>query len=335
MLFTRQLSVLLLSQAPPVEALHTLASQASNSNLKDKILRIASDIEGGTSFFKALSNYPKPFSSFYVNMVKSGEESGNLPRTLNTLADHLEREYDLSSKLKAAILYPAFVLFIMFVMFVLMLFFIFPELERVLAAVGGELPAITLFVINLANFIRQWFFVLFLFCLAGLGLLVYYLRMAEGKAVFDNILLRFPFLKNLLKKVYLARFAENLSTLITGGLPIAQALEISSKVVGNTVYQKIILMARDGVRKGESVSSVFKRFPNVIPPLVVQMLFIGERTGQLDKVLAELDIFYKKEVDLAVNKFISLLEPLLIVFLGLAVAALVLTVLLPIYRIGV
>lgn len=332
--FTRQLSILLLSQVPPVEALHTLAAQTTNSDFKDKILKIASDVEGGKSFSRALANYPKLFSSFYINMVKSGEASGNLPQSLDTLATHIEREYDLLGKLKGAAVYPSFVLFVMVVLLTLMLFFVFPELEKVFSETGKKLPLITVLMLNLARFLRQWGLLLLIIFLAGIGFLVHYIRTSEGKEVFDSVLLKIPFFKKFFKKIYLARFAENLATLIAGGLPIAQAMEISASVVGNTLYKKIILKARDGVRRGESISSIFRKDPEIIPPLVTQMIFVGERTGQLDKTLGKLSSFYKKEVDSAIEKFISLLEPILIVFLGLIVATVILTILLPIYQIG-
>lgn len=333
-IFTRQLAILLLSQTPPVEALHTLAAQSSNPDFKDKILKIAREVEGGAPFSKALAIYPELFSSFYTNMVKSGEASGNLPGALNTLADHLEREYDLLAKIKGAALYPLFVLSVMVILMVLMFFFVFPQLEEVFKETGKELPVLTVFMLNLAAFLREWGGILLLILIGSLFLFFRFIKSPEGKQVLDVTLLRFPIIANFLKKIYLARFAQNLSTLINGGLPIAQALEISGKVVGNIVYQRIIFKARDGVRRGESISSVFRRNPKIIPPLVSQMIFVGERTGQLDKTLARLSIFYKKEVDLAIEKFISLLEPLLIVFLGMVVAIVILTILLPIYQIG-
>lgn len=333
-LFTRQLSILLLSQTPPVEALHTLASQAHNNEFKDKILKIASEVEGGAPFSKALARYPRHFSGFYVNMIKSGEASGNLPDTLNTLADHLEREYDLLAKIKGASIYPAFVLSVMVLILVLMLFFVFPQLEKVFEETGKDLPGVTVAMLNLAFFLRQWGLVFLLVLLGGLTFLAYYIRTVEGRRVFDATILQLPLIANFLRKIYLARLSQNLSTLIVGGVPIAQALEISGKVVGNSVYRKVIFLARDGVRRGESISSILKRYPKVIPPLVSQMIFVGERTGQLDKVLARITIFYKKEVDLAIDKFISLLEPLLIVFLGIVVTIIILTILLPIYQIG-
>lgn len=333
-IFTRQLAILLLSQTPPVEALHTLATQAVNPNLRDKILKLAMDVEGGTSFSKSLSKYPKLFSSFFINMVKSGETSGNLPQALDTLADHMEKEYDILGKIKGAAVYPAFVLFIMVVLLTMMFIFVFPQLEKVFEETGKELPALTTFMFNLAAFLRKWWLPLLIIFVAAVFFFVRYLKTAEGKKVFDSTILRIPFIKELLKKIYLARFAENLSTLIVGGLPIAQALEISGKVVGNTVYKRVIFGARDAVRRGESISSTFKRFPDVVPPLVSQMIFVGERTGQLDKTLVRLSSFYKKEVDLAIDKAISLLEPILIVILGGAVAIMILTILLPIYQIG-
>lgn len=334
LMFTRQLSILLLSQTPPVEALHTLANQTSNPEFKEKILRIAADVEGGMSFSKALSNFPHLFSTFYVNMVKSGEVSGNLPETLNTLADHIEREYDLLAKIKEAMLYPVFVISVMILLVTLMIFFVFPELEAVFEEAGRELPTISVMMLSLAAFLRKWGGVLVLGLLIGFYFLFRYLKTSEGRRIFDKIILKTPLISGFLKKIYLARFAETLSTSIAGGLPIAQALEISGKIVGNTVYQSIIFRARDGVRKGESISSIFKRYPHIIPPLATQMIFVGERTGRLDKVLARLSTFYKKEVDLIIGRVVSLLEPLLIVFLGIMVAIIILTILLPIYQIG-
>lgn len=334
LLFTRQLAIMLLSQTPPVEALHTLASQTENPDFKEKILKIASDIEGGKSFSKALSRYPKFFSSFYINIVKSGEASGNLPQSFNTLAEHMEREYDILGKIKGAALYPAFILFIMFLILTLMLYFVFPEIEKVFEETGQKLPALTIFVLNLADFLRKFGFIFLIIFLAGTVFSIRYFKSAEGKRILDELLLRIPLFKNFFKKIYLARFAENLSTLISSGLPIAQALEISGDVVGNTVYQKVISLARDDVRRGESISSTFRRHPEIIPPLVSQMIFVGETTGQLDQTLLKLNSFYKKEVDLAIDKFVSLLEPILIIFLGFVVAIIVLTILLPIYQIG-
>ena len=332
--FTRQLAILLSSQTPPVEALHTLASQYSKINFKDKILKIAADIEGGTSFSNALKNYPKLFSNFYINIIKSGEVSGNLPKALNTLADHLEKEHDLLAKIIASAFYPVLVLIIAIILFGLMIHIVFPRFEEIFLEAGHALPAITLFMLNFAQFLREWGLALLFVVLGGCFFLWRWFKTPKGREVLDQFIVDFPITRSFARKIYLVRFAENLSTLILGGIPIAQALEVSGNVVGNSVYQKIIFETRDKVRGGESISSVLKKYPKLIPPLVSQIIFVGERTGQLDKTLARLSIFYKKEVDTATDKFISLFEPLLIVFLGIGVAIIALTILAPVYQIG-
>jgi type IV pilus assembly protein PilC len=333
-IFTRQLAILLASQVPPVEALHTIGAQIQNQDFKDKILKIAAEVEGGKSFSKALSLYPLLFSRFYINMIKSGEASGDLPKALENLADHLEKEYDLFAKIRGTLLYPAFILGVMVVLLILMFYFIFPELEKIFAETGRELPLITVFLLNFAEFIRSWGIIIFFILLLILAFFLRYIKTIEGRIVFDQVILKIPLINTFLRKIYLARFAKNLSTLIKGGLPIAQALEISAQVAGNNVYRKIILEARDGVRRGESISSNLKRYPQYIPPFVSQMIFVGERIGQLSQTLVRMAVFYEKEVDLAVAKFISLIEPVLIVLLGIVVAFILLAVLLPIYQIG-
>lgn len=333
-IFTRQLAILLSSQTPPVEALHTLASQYSKIDFKDKILKIAADIEGGASFSNALKNYPKLFSNFYINIIKSGEVSGNLPKALNTLADHLEKEHDLLAKIIAGAFYPVLVLIIAIILFGLMVHLVFPRFEEIFLEAGHALPAITVFMLNFAQFLREWGLVLLFILLGGCLFLWRWFKTPKGREALDQFIVDFPITRSFAKKLYLARFSENLSTLILGGVPIAQALEVSGNVVGNSVYQKIIFKTRDKVRGGESISSVLKKYPKLIPPLASQIIFVGERTGQLDKTLTRLSIFYKKEVDMATEKFISLFEPLLIVFLGIVVAIIALTVLAPVYQIG-
>jgi type IV pilus assembly protein PilC len=266
--------------------------------------------------------------------VKSGELSGNLPGAFNTLADYLERESEIVGKAKSALLYPSIILVTMIIMLTLMLFFVFPELEKVFAESGRELPALTSAVLKAAAFLRQFGWVIVLGVFAFLFFGGRYLQTSEGKIVFDRFLLKLPIVSTILRKIYLSRFSHNLGTLITSGLPIALALEISGQVVGSSVYWNIVLRARDAVRRGESISATLKRYPKEFPPIFSQMVFVGERTGRLDETLVRISNFYKKEVDLALDRLVSTLEPILIVFLGLVVVLVVLTVLLPIYQFG-
>ena len=333
-MFSRQLAIMFKTKVPLVEALETLAAQTKNPDLKEKIFKLAKEVEAGTSLSKALSRYPKVFSPFFIAMVRAGEASGKLSEALSYLAEHLEREYHLSSKLKGAMIYPAMVLFVAIIVLALMMFYIIPQLTEVLLASGGELPAITKIVISLSAFLRKWGLLLILVLLILVIFAIRYSRSQEGKKFFDQISLRFPITSELVRMICLSRFAENLSTLISGGLPIARALEISGDIVGNTIYKEIIFQTRDGVRKGEPISSTLARFPEIFPPVFTQMTAVGEKTGTLDKTLLEIVSFYQKETDRTIDNLLSILEPVLIIFLGLVVGGLMASVLLPLYRVA-
>ena len=330
-LFSRQLSIMFKSQIPLSEVLETLSSQTDNLKLKKIALKLKEEVEAGLSFSKALSHFPKFFSSFYVNMVKSGEASGKLSDSLSYLAEHLEREHHLSSTLKGAMIYPIFVLAVLFIMGGFVTFFIMPSIVLVLKEGNGELPFLTNVVIGFTDFLRAHGWVLLLFII-GLFIFVWrYKKTSRGMIFFDKVKFKVPLFRVLMKKVYLSRFAENLSTLIAGGLPIAQALEISGQTVGSHIYKTIIFKARDGVRKGENMSSILQKSPDFFPPMFIQMVVVGERTGRLDSALLNIVNFYQKEVDRAVTTFIKLLEPALIIFLGVVVGIFALAVLMPLF----
>ena len=331
-LFSRQLSIMFSSRVSLVEALVTIASQTKNLEFRERILDLSREVEGGSAFSKALSRHPQIFSSFYISMVKSGETSGKLSESLSYLADHLEREYHLVSRLQGAMIYPSLVIMVASVVLLLMIFFVIPQLTKVFQEAGQPLPIVTQLVIGLSLFLRKWGF-LFIGLLAGLVIFVLrYIKTLEGKENFDKISLRLPLIGDLLKMVYLSRLAENLSTLISGGLPIAQALETTGEVVGNTVYKEIIFLTRDEVRKGEPISSVLRRYPEAFPPMFCQMTLVGEKTGTLEKTLLNVVDFYQKEVNMSIDNLLSILEPVLIIFLGVIVAGLMVSVLLPLYR---
>jgi type II secretory pathway component PulF len=331
-LFSRQLSIMFKSKVPLVEALKVLSAQTASSELKEKILELSEEVEGGTSFSGALSRYPKIFSSFYIAMVKSGEISGTLSESLEYLAEHLEREYHLTAKMRGALMYPSLIVFVVFLTLALMIFFVIPHLSEVLIGTGQELPTITKVVIGSAAFFRAWGWAIFLgivvLILAGFR----YYRTEKGKNLFDRTFLKLPIIGPFFKMLYIARFAENLSTLISGGLPIASALQTVGEIVGNTRYKEVIFNARDKVRKGESISSVLARSPEVFSPVFIQMILVGEKTGTLDSTLMNIVNFYKKEIDRTIDNFLSILEPTLIVILGVIVAGLMLAILIPLYQ---
>jgi len=265
-------------------------------------------------------------------MVKSGEASGTLSESLTYLADHLEKEYYLSSKIKGAMIYPALIVVVVIGVLVMMMYFVIPNMTKVLTETGQELPVLTKVVIGFSNFFRSWGWVL-LPVVAGLfiGLLRYF-KTDEGKKLKDKFLLKIPLIGPFLRMIYLSRFAENLSTLITGGLPVVQALEITGDIVGNDVYQTIISQIKDEVRRGQKISQVLTRFPNEFPPILIQMVTVGERTGTLGESLTNVVDFYQKEIDRGIDNLLSILEPVLVIFLGGLVAGLMAAVLMPLYQ---
>lgn len=330
--FSRQLSLMFKSKIPLVSALQSIGEQTKNSAFKEKILSISQEVEGGTPFSQALSSHAKLFSPFYVSMVKSGEASGTLSESLTYLADHLEKEYYLSSKIKGAMIYPALIVVVVIGVLVMMMYFVIPNMTKVLTETGQELPVLTKVVIGFSNFFRSWGWVL-LPVVAGLfiGLLRYF-KTDEGKKLKDKFLLKIPLIGPFLRMIYLSRFAENLSTLITGGLPVVQALEITGDIVGNDVYQTIISQIKDEVRRGQKISQVLTRFPNEFPPILIQMVTVGERTGTLGESLTNVVDFYQKEIDRGIDNLLSILEPVLVIFLGGLVAGLMAAVLMPLYQ---
>ena len=330
--FSRQLSLMFKSKIPLVSALQSIGEQTKNSAFKEKILSISQEVEGGTPFSQALSSHAKLFSPFYVSMVKSGEASGTLSESLTYLADHLEKEYYLSSKIKGAMIYPALIVVVVIGVLVMMMYFVIPNMTKVLTETGQELPVLTKVVIGFSNFFRSWGWAL-LPVVAGLfiGLLRYF-KTDEGKKLKDKFLLKIPLIGPFLRMIYLSRFAENLSTLITGGLPVVQALEITGDIVGNDVYQTIISQIKDEVRRGQKISQVLTRFPNEFPPILIQMVTVGERTGTLGESLTNVVDFYQKEIDRGIDNLLSILEPVLVIFLGGLVAGLMAAVLMPLYQ---
>ncbi len=333
-MLSRQLSVMFTSGVPLSEALTALSGQTKKTKFKEKILKLAQEIEGGTTFSKALSHFPEYFSDFYISVVRSGEVSGTLGKSLTYLADHLEREHNLRSKLKGAMIYPSLVITVMIGVFILTTVFIIPQLVEVLEGAETEPPAITMAAISLSNLmITKWWLILIVLIGGVLGGW-FYLKTEEGKKNLDRISLKIPWVGDFLKKVYLTQFSENLSTLISGGLPIGQALEVSGRIIGNDVYQKIIFEAKDKVTKGESITAVFSEYPETFTPLFCQMSFVGEKTGHIDKTLMTVANFYEEEITRTTENLVNIMEPILIVILGGAVGLLMAAVVIPLYQIS-
>ncbi|MFA6376203.1 MAG: type II secretion system F family protein [Candidatus Paceibacterota bacterium] len=332
-IFSRQLAVMFRANVSLVESLRTIGAQLPNQNFREKILRISQTVEAGSPLSAALAKYPDIFSVFFVSMVRAGEVSGNLSEQFNYLADYLEKQYYLSGKIKGAMIYPAVICSVMVGVLFLLSYFVMPNLIEMLNGVDMELPVLTKIVIAATNFIRGIGGVIFLVGLIGLVVLVMrFSRTKRGKEFLDNFYLRIPVVRNLLRMLYMSRFADNLSTLITGGIPITQALEITGSIVGNTVYRDVILKTCEGVRKGQTISSILFNYPELFPPMFSQMVLVGEQTGSLDKSLLVMVKFYEREADRAIDSMLVLIEPVLILTLGLVVGGVVASVMIPLYQ---
>ena len=332
MLFVRQLAVMFRSKVPLTEALDTLSRQTKKRSFGEKISKIKEEVEAGSPLSYALSRYPSVFSTFFVAVVRAGEASGKLSESLDYLADYLERSYEFSNKIKSAMTYPAFILFFALIIIGLMLTFVLPQLATTLRAGGKELPAITVFVLGAGDFFRNNFLILIFSLFLLFFIPFHFLKTSVGKKVFDRVILELPLIGGLVKKTYLVRVSENLSTLILSGLPITRALKITADVVGNEEYRKAILNAQAAVKRGGTISAAFSNYPDIFPPVFVQMTIIGERTGTLDSTLMNLVNFYQKEINRAVNSLLSLMEPILLICLGLGVAVFAIAVFVPIYQ---
>ena len=331
--FSRQISVLFEARVPLVESVRTLGEQTKNLTFRKTLMAIATDVDSGKPFSEALSRFPKVFSPFYVNIIKSGEASGRLEEAFNYLADYLDREYALISKVRGAFIYPIFVFVVFVVVTAIMVVFIVPKLQDVLNESGQQFPLPTRVLIGLSGFARSYgIFLLLGLAIAGI-MFFYYIKTKEGKVWWDAVSLRMPIFGNLLKNIYVARFSDNLGTLISSGLPIIQAIGITKNIVGNEMFARMLAEAEEAVKRGEMINTVVHG-QWFVPGMVAEMIAVGEKTGKLDVILGHVARFFRREVDVAVENIVSLIEPILIVSLGLIVAVLVAAILLPIYNLA-
>jgi type IV pilus assembly protein PilC len=330
--FYRQLAILFEADISPLESLRILGEQIKNPIFKEIIFNIENDVRGGEPLSVTMEKHPKVFSQFYGNVVKAGEATGNLNEVLKYLADHAEREYNITSKVKGAFTYPIAIFCLFLVVAILMMIFVVPQLAAALQEMGQALPFATRLLIGTSTFLRSWFW---LVAIVAIGIIVglkKIIKTPSGKIFVDKLKLKVPIFKELFKKIYLARFAENLKTLAKGGIPILKALDITAAVIGNKIYETIIQKAKEKVRVGETISSAFDGYPREVTPAVTQMLAVGEKTAQLDTILDKIAIFYQQDIDRMVGNMTQLIEPLMLLILGGAVAFLVASILLPIYN---
>lgn len=332
-LFSRQLATLIDASVPIVQALQILQYQVSSPALRTIINEITQKVESGDSLSSALAQYPKVFSALYINLVRASELSGTLNEALNYLANQVEKDYDLRSKVVGAMTYPAFIIGALVIVGFLMFVYVLPPLVSILKESAVELPITTKILIGTTNVVQKFWWIILLIMAGGAAALRYYSQTTTGRYSLDYLRLKVPVIGNLFQKVYMARFARNLSTLVAGGIPIVRSLESVADILGNQVYHDVVMDAAQEVRNGKSVAMVLADRPE-FPPIVSQMIQIGETTGKLKDILDKLAGFYEKEVNNAINTLTTLLEPMIMILLGLAVAVMVAGILLPIYNLA-
>ncbi len=332
-ILSRQMSTLFTAQVSALRVFRLLGDQVDNPTLKKYMSVIADDIQGGSSISNALSKFPDAFSPFYVNMVRSGEESGKLDDVFIYLADYLDRTYEITSKAKNALIYPAFVITTFVGVMVLMLTVIIPKIALMITDSGQPIPFYTKIVLWLSGAFTTYGIFLAFALVIFIFFVWRYSRTEQGAIYIDNLKLEIPYLGDLYKKLFLSRIADNLNTMIISGIPILRALDITSSVVDNRVYKMILDQTLIRVREGTSLSEAFSQHPE-IPNLLTQMIKVGEETGELGSILKSLAKFYDREVSTSVDTMVGLIEPIMIVGLGLGVGVLLAAVLMPIYNIA-
>lgn len=332
-IISRQISTLFEAQVSALRVFRLLAEETENENLKIVLTKVADDIQDGYPISEAFAKHPKVFSSFYVNMVRSGEESGNLNDCFRYLADYLERTHELVSKAKHALVYPAFVIMVFIAVMILIFTMVIPQIAGILIESGQDIPTITKIVISVSGFLVNYGIYLLGLFLVSAGILIWWTRTPTGGVVLDSFKLRIPLIGNLYKKLYLARISDTLNTLISSGVSVTRSLEVAANVVDNQIYKGILEESVENVKDGLPVSEAFSKHKE-IPNMMVQMIRISEEGGAVGSVLGTLALFYNKEVKATVDTLMSLIEPLLMVVLGVMVGMLLVSVLIPIYDVA-
>lgn len=332
-ILSRQIATLFEAQVSALRVFRLLSEQAESLFLRKILAEISDDLQAGNQISKALGKHPKVFSDFYVNMVRAGEESGKLDQTFQYLADYMDRNYELMSKARNALIYPAFVIGTFITVMALMLTLVIPKVSAILIDSGQEIPFFTRIIIGLSNILLDYGIFIFIFLVLGGFLLFRYSKTPNGARMFDRAKLSFPYVGSLYQKLYLSRVADNLHVMLASGISTVRALEVTASVVGSKIYEDILLATIESVKAGSPMSESFRKYPEM-PSIVVQMVQVGEETGEVGNILEKLAHFYRREVTNAVDTLVDLIEPVMIVALGLGVGILLAAVLIPIYNIS-
>ncbi|HMA40751.1 MAG TPA: type II secretion system F family protein [Gemmatimonadales bacterium] len=329
-IFTRQFATMINAGLPLVQALDILAQQTENKVLAGVTRQVVYDVESGQTLADALRKHPKAFSDLYVNMVAAGEAGGILDTILQRLAQFLEKNDAIIRKVKGAMVYPAVIMSVAVIAVTVLLIFVIPTFQNMFASVNLELPLPTRIVIGLSNALKHYWWLLIGAIVLGIFSINRYYKTAQGRLQIDTMLLRFPVIGDVLRKSAVSRFTRTLGTLISSGVSILDGLEITARTAGNMVIHNAVMESRASIAGGDTIAAPLQR-SKVFPPMVISMIAVGEQTGGLDEMLSKIADFYDEEVDAAVGTMLSLMEPIMIVVLGVVVGGMVVAMYLPIF----
>ncbi|MBU2101683.1 type II secretion system F family protein [Patescibacteria group bacterium] len=332
MIFSRQFATLLSAKVPLNNALRTIREQTTNITFKEIISEISNDVDAGLSLSQAMEKHADTFSIFYVNMVRSAEVTGRVEEATSYLADYIEKQSALSSKVKGALMYPIIMVVLFIIVGGIIATVVLPQIGPIFEEAGVDIPLFTRLLMSSGEFLAAWWWLV----LSGIGFIIFvlldYFRTPEGKVVVDELVLHIPGVSSLLKQLHVARFSESLAVLLRGAIPIAQAVEITGQTIGSAAYRDVLQETAENIRRGELLSSSLGKHPDFFPPFVGQMITIGEKTGRLEELLGRISDFYAQEVDNAVSGLVELIQPVLMIVIGLMVGGLFASILMPIYN---
>lgn len=331
--FFRQMAILIEARVPIVASLTAISEQTTNKYFVKVLNETIADIENGLPLSDSLNKHRDVFSTLSINIIKAGETSGNLKKSIDYVADNIERNYNLASRVRSAMMYPSIILIVFFIIGFLTISFILPKLTVIIKDLNADVPWYTQIVMAVGDFMSTYWWAVAIIILGFVGGILYYIRTDDGKREWDQIKIKLPIVGVMFRYVYITRFAQNLAVLLAGGIPIIRAITITSSVINNIVYEAIFLRAADEVKVGGNMSKVLSK-SYLIPPVVSHMVKIGEESGQIDAVLNHIARFYEQETDIMTKNLSTLIEPVLMVIIGIAVGFMAFAILMPIYNIA-
>ncbi len=331
--FTRQLATMIDAGIAIVQSLQALAEQTPNKVMRDTIRDVCTRVESGESFSEALTRHPKAFNRLYVSMISAGEKGGLLAEILSRLATYLENTERLRKKVKTALMYPTVVTVVAIVITIFLLVRVIPTFTEIYSGFNAKLPGPTLFMIGVSNIVQHWFWVIIIVGIGGAWGWLYYIKTKPGREFWDRHRIKLPVFGAIAHKICLARFTRTLSSLIRSGVPILEVLQIVSGTVGNVIMEKAIKASMQDIERGEGISAALSKHP-IFPSMIIRMLSAGEQTGNIDNMLERVANFLDEEIDATLSGLMSLIEPLLIVFLGVVIGGMVICMFLPIFNLA-